>query len=87
MVVSEQANRVFQSRDITVVLIVLLSVTVSCVIVSLWGVPGKPNVARSPSSIAAQAFLLAGSQSVNLRDGVYSVKNSKIWEEGVSSLG
>ena len=87
--VSEEADRIFQSRNITITLIVLLSVTIGCVIVCLWGVPSKPVIARAPNSIAAQASLLAGSKLVRrLREeGVESVKDTKIWEEEVFSLG
>ena len=87
--ISEQADRVFQSRNITIALIVLLSVTIGCVIVILWGVPSKPVIARAPNSIFAQASLLAGSNLVRrLREqGVESVNDTKIWEEEVFSLG
>ena len=87
--ISEEVDRLFQSRDITIALIVLLSVTIGCVIVSFWGVPSKPIIARAPNSIAAQASLLAGSNLVRrLREeGVESVKDTKIWEEEVFSLG
>ena len=88
-IISEEADRVSQSRDITIALIVLLSITIGCVIVSLWGVPSKPIIARAPNSIFAQASLLAGSKLVRrLREeGVESVKDTKIWEEEVFSLG
>ena len=87
--ISEQADRVFQSRNITIALIVLLSVTIGCVIVSLWGVPSKPIIARAPNSIFAQVSLLAGSKLVRRvrEEGVESVKDTKIWEEEVFSLG
>ncbi|KAL8794657.1 MAG: hypothetical protein Q9195_002853 [Heterodermia aff. obscurata] len=87
--ISEQTNRVFQSRNITIALIVLLSVTIGCVIVSIWGVPRKPIIARAPNSIAAQVSLLVGSELVRkLREKrVESVKDTKIWNKEVFSLG
>ena len=87
--ISEEANRIFQSRNITIALIVLLSVTIGCVIVSIWGVPSKPIIARAPNSIFAQAVLLAKSELVRrLREeDVESVKDTKIWDEEVFSLG
>ncbi|KAL8786153.1 MAG: hypothetical protein Q9195_008324 [Heterodermia aff. obscurata] len=87
--ISEETDRIFQSRNITIALIVLLSFTIGCVIVSIWSVPRKPIIARAPNSIAAQVSLLAGSELVRrLREQrVNSVKDTKIWEEEVFSLG
>ena len=87
--VSQQSLRAVQSRNITIVLIILLDIVLACIIFALWRVPSKPVVAKAPNSIAAQASLLAGSNLVHrLREkGVDSVMATNIWNEEVFSLG
>lgn len=87
--INQQSLRAVQSRDATVVLIVLLGIILGCIVLAVWRVPLKPVIAKAPNSIAAQASLLAGSSLVRrLREeGVKSVAETNIWNEEVFSMG
>ena len=87
--VSQSSLQAVQSRNVTIVLVVLLSIVLACICFALWRVPFKPVIAKAPNSIAAQASLLAGSNLVHrLKEaGVDSVAATNIWKEEVFSLG
>ncbi len=87
--VSQQSLRAVQSRNATIVLIILLGVVLACIAFALCRVPFKPVVAKAPNSIAAQASLLAGSNLVRRlkEEGVNSVTATNIWNEEIFSLG
>ena len=88
-VIIQESLRAVQSRNATVILLVLLSITLGCILFALWHVPSKPMIAQAPNSIAAQASLLAGSKLVRrLRDeDVGSVAATDIWNKEVFSMG
>lgn len=87
--VTQQSNRVVQSRDITIALIVLLALILGCVVLILWRTDTKPITAKAPNSIAAQASLLAGSNLVRRlkEDDVSFVAATNLWNEEVFSMG
>ncbi len=87
--IDQQSFRAVQSRNVTIILIVLLGTTLACILVAFWRVPSKAVITEAPNSIAAQASLLAGSNLVRRLEveGVKSVAETNIWNEEVFSMG
>lgn len=87
--IDQQSFRAVQSRNVTIILIVLLDTILACILFAFWRVPSKPVIIEASNFIVAQASLLAGSNLVRRleAEGVKSVADTNIWNEEVFSMG
>lgn len=76
-------ERIRQEKGPTIALLVLLTVVLACAVIACFTTPLKAVLPREPSSIAAQASMLTGSELVRrLREEeVHSVKDTRIWDQ------